>query len=323
MRASDHPPRVPSRNRRRLPPPNWLRAFEAAARHLSFTAAAKELHVTQSAVSQQVRLLEQYLHEPLFHRHPRRLQLTHTGEIYLASVHEAFEELARSTAELFGHRKAERIVLRVNAAFAIYWLTPRLARFQARHPDIDIRVNISLWLTEPEWEAVSLEIRYGRGNWSGVRKEQLTEETLAPVCAPALLERTPGLASVGDLRHQNLLHVIGNNDGWAHWLDAPGQDDEAADIDVESGVQFDTSALALEYAAAGGGVAIGASSLTRTMLASGQLVRPFGLTVPSNESFYLVSPEARTDSAQTQALRAWLLEESTAERQTGDASPPL
>lgn len=316
MRRHEQLPRVPSRNRRRLPPPNWLRAFEAAARHLSFTAAAKELHVTQSAVSQQVRLLEQYLHEPLFHRHPRRLQLTHTGEIYLASVHEAFEELSRSTAELFGHRKAERVVLRVNAAFAIYWLTPRLTRFQERHPDIDLRVNISLWLSEPEWEAVSLEIRYGRGNWSGLRKERLTQEFLAPVCAPSLLTHGPGLNGIADLQHHNLLHVIGNNDGWAHWLDAPGQDLDAEDIDVERGVQFDTSALALEYAAAGGGVAIGASSLTRTMLASGQLVRPFEMTVPSNESFYLLSPEARTDSAQTEALRNWLVEESQAEQRS-------
>lgn len=303
------------RNRRRLPPPNWLRAFEAAARHLSFTAAAKELHVTQSAVSQQVRLLEQYLHEPLFHRHPRRLQLTDTGEAYLATVGEAFEQLARSTTELFGHRKSERVVLRVNPAFAIYWLTPKLPHFQALHPDIDLRVNISVWLSETEWDAVSLEVRYGRGNWNGLSANRLTHETLFPVCAPALLERAPGLREVTDLNGHTLLHVLGNNEGWARWLECVGE----SDIDVDTGVQFDTSAVALEYAAAGGGVAIGASSLTRDMMRNRRLVAPFPVKVPANEAFYLVSPESRTDSENSAKLRAWLLEEAEADITLDDA----
>jgi len=309
---------VTTRTRRRLPPPNWLRAFEAAARHLSFTAAAKELHVTQSAVSQQVRLLEQYLHEPLFHRHPRRLQLTHSGEVYLTSVHEAFEQLARSTAELFGNRKAQRVVLRANAAFALYWLTPRLPRFQALHPHIDVRVNISVWLTETEWDAVSLEVRYGRESWTALRCDRLTTETLFPVCAPALMQRWPSLDKPADLVKQNLVHVIGQNEGWDYWLNAPQNSSQPGvdGIDVEAGIQFDTSAVALEYAAAGGGIAIGTRSLVRPMLNAGRLVAPFPVEVPSNEAFFLVSPEARADSANGAALRAWLLSEATADRVT-------
>ena len=300
-----------TRGRRRLPPPNWLRAFEAAARHLSFTSAAKELHVTQSAVSQQVRLLEQYLHEPLFHRHPRRLQLTATGETYLATVGEAFEQLARGTAELFGQKHAERVVLRVNPAFAIHWLMPRLGAFQEANPNIDLRINLSLWLSETEWDAVSLEVRYGRGQWTGVRAECLTNEHLFPVCAPAYIENStnPPLQSPEDVHEHHLLHVLGNNEGWQQWLDHAGV--EAADVD--SGVQFDTSATALEYAAAGGGIAMGATTLTAAMLASGRLFKPFAIEVPASEAFYVVSPEARTDSKQAAALRAWLLAQSTVE----------
>ena len=299
-----------ARGRRRLPPPNWLRAFEAAARHLSFTSAAKELHVTQSAVSQQVRLLEQYLHEPLFHRHPRRLQLTDTGEAYLATVGEAFEQLARGTAELFGHKHAERVVLRVNPAFAIHWLIPRLGAFQDANPDIDLRINISLWLTETEWDAVSLEVRYGRGQWTGVRAECLTHEHLFPVCAPgfARTPHKPPLKSPEDVHRHRLLHVLGNNEGWQQWLDHAGV--EAADAD--NGVQFDTSATALEYAAEGGGIAMGATTLTAALLDSGRLIKPFAIEVPASEAFYVVSPEARTDSKSTAVLRAWLMEQNTA-----------
>ena len=207
-------------------------------------------------------------------------------------------------------------MLRANAAFAIYWLTPRLRRFQDAHPSINLRINISAWLTETEWEAVSLEVSYGRSAWSGLRCQQMTHETLFPVCAPTLLSKQPGLNQIAELGQQNLLHVIGNNEGWAHWLEAPENTVAAreADIDVSAGVQFDTSALALEYAAAGGGIAIGASSLTRAMLNSGQLVAPFQVHVPSNEAFYLASPEARTDSPSSAALRAWLLTEAAADR---------
>ncbi|MBT6274804.1 MAG: transcriptional regulator GcvA [Chromatiales bacterium] len=297
-----------ARVKRRLPPPNWLRAFEASARHLSFTGAARELHVTQSAVSQQVRLLEQYLQEPLFTRHPRRLELTDTGEAYLVSVHDAFERLARSTDELFGQRRQARVTLRTNAAFGAYWLAPRLQDFQIRHPEIEVRITLSVWSSETVWDAVSLEIRHGAGAWAGLSCERLTRDELFPVCAPSLLAGGRPLSTPIDLAHQELIQVLGNNEGWRPWLDAVGM----ADFEPGSGLQCDSSVVALEIAAAGGGVTIGPSSLTTPLVEAGRLVAPFQETVTAEDNYHLVSPEARVDSAAAAALRTWLLEQANA-----------
>ncbi len=294
-----------NKGKRRLPPPNWLRAFEAAARHLSFTGAARELHVTQSAVSQQVRLLEQHLQEPLFLRHPRRLQLTDTGEAYLVSVHEAFDRLARSTDELFGQCRT-RVSLRTNAAFAAYWLAPRLRDFQDKHPDIELRITLSIWSSETVWEAVSLEIRHGAGVWPALRCERLTYDELFPVCSPALLKSTNPLRVPGDLAGHRLLQVLGNNEGWHLWLRAA----ELEGLEPVGELQCDSSIVAFEFAAAGSGVAIGPSSLTRGLIDSGRLSAPFTQRVISSDAYHLVSPESRADSAATAALRAWLMEQA-------------
>ena len=295
-----------ARQKRRLPPPNWLRAFETAARHLSFTLAARELHVTQSAVSQQVRMLEQYLGEPLFVRHPRKLALTDTGSAYLVSVHESFERLARSTDELFGHRRAERVTLRTNAAFAVYWLAPRLKAFQDVHPDIQIRISMSVWLAETVWDAVSLEVRHGNGNWPGMVAERLTRGELTPVCSPALLADGPPLRTPADLRAYPTLQVLGNNDGWERWLEAAG----AGELELAEPFQCDTSVIALEYAEACGGIALADTSFCANKLAQGTLVAPFELRCPAADSFYLVSPQNRSDTPAAAALRRWLTEQA-------------
>lgn len=305
-----------SRARRRLPPPNWLRAFEVAARHLSFTAAARELHVTQSAVSQQVRLLEQYLDEPLFVRHPRRLALTDTGAAYLVSVHEAFERLARSTDELFGQRSGERVSLRTSIAFATYFLAPRLAEFQNAHPDIDLRLSMSAWQAETVWDTVSLEVRHGSGAWAGLGAERLTNERITPLCSPRLVDAGRSLDTPADVLHYRRIRILGNGEDWERWSRAAGLDD----AEPKHEMQCDNSVVAMEYAAAAGGIALGNPDLHQGLLKAGTLVAPFDLACDAPHSYYLLSPEARADSPAVSLLRAWLVEQTRPLRPGAPAS---
>ncbi|MFQ5955551.1 MAG: transcriptional regulator GcvA [Kiloniellales bacterium] len=294
--------------RRRLPPVNWLRAFEAAARHMSFTGAARELNVTQAAVSQQVKRLEGHLGKPLFDRLPRSLQLTEVGEAFLPTVRDAFERLADGTTEVFGPEGGGPLTVRSAVAFAMLWLAPRLGRFHAAHPGVKLRVTNAIWPIESGWEAVDLEVRHGTGRWPGLNAERLTWDRLFPVCSPALVKGTPGLRTPADLAKLPLLHVIGQQFGWPYWLKAAGLND----VDAGHGPQFDTSAMALEVAAASGGVALGRSSLTEGYFRTGRLVVPFGPEVPIDEAFYLVSPADRAEHPDAALFRAWLMAELAA-----------
>ncbi len=291
--------------RRRLPPLNWLRAFEAAARHMSFTGAARELNVTQAAVSQQVKRLERHLNRPLFDRLPRSLQLTMLGEAFLPTVREAFERLADGTTEVFGPVGGGPLTIRSAVSFALLWLAPRLDRFHAAHPGVRLRVTSAVWPVESGWEAIDLEVRHGTGRWPGLDAERLTWDRLFPVCSPALVSGASGLRTPADLAGVALLQVIGQRDGWSRWSKAAGLGPQEAGRRA----QFDTSAMALEVAAAGGGVALGASSLSEGYLRGGRLVVPFGPEVPTDEAFYLVSPPDRVEHPDAAPFRAWLLAE--------------
>ncbi len=301
--------------RRRLPPLNWLRAFEAAARHMSFTGAARELNVTQAAVSQQVKLLERHLERPLFDRLPRSLALTDAGEAYLPAVRDAFERLADGTAEVFGPEGGGPLTVRCAVSFAILWLAPRLARFRAAHPTLALRVTNAVWPVESGWDAVDLEVRYGGGKWPGLQAWRLTSDRLFPVCGPALMAGRSGLRRPADLRRFELLHVIGHRYGWPHWLKAAGVDSDGG----SHGAQFDISAMALEVAANGGGVALGRGPLVDGHIRSGRLVVPFGPEIPTDEAFYLVAPADRVEHAEAATFRAWLAAELTAKPAAGQA----
>ncbi len=295
--------------KRAIPPPNWLHTFEAAARCLSFTDAAQELGITPSAVSQQIRLLEQTLGLPLFHRLPKGLELTGDGLAYLPAIQEGFQRMAESTQALFGGGRGLLLTLRSNAAFALLWLSPRLPRFRQAHPDVALRVNVSIWLTETDWDGVSLEIRYGGGDWPGFKAERLTRERLFPVCAPALADGPPGLHRPADLATHPLIHLLGDAEGWPRWLALAGVED----LKANPGLQFDSSAVALEAAAAGAGVVLGKQTFADPYLRTGRLVRPFEAAIDSDEGFFLVSPEGRVDPPQAAAFRAWLHAEAARE----------
>jgi LysR family transcriptional regulator, glycine cleavage system transcriptional activator len=285
-----------------LPPPAWLHTFNEAARHLSFTAAAEALNLSQAAVSKQIKLLELHLGEPLFQRLPRSLKLTRAGEAYVPKVRDAFERLTTGTGEVFGRQRGGVLTIRAAIGFATNWLAPRLPDFLILHPKIRLRITSSIW-NEAEASAFDLDIRYGDGNWPGLTSERLTRECLFPVCAPALLAGDNALRNPLSLSAHRLIHVLGYRDGWAQWLKAAGLPGLSGKPDL----QFDTSLMALEMAALGQGVALGRTSMSAALLGSGRLVSPFDLQVPSGEGFHLITSASAAKMPEAQAFRQWLL----------------
>lgn len=281
-----------------LPPLTWLRAFEAAARTLSFTHAASELHITQAAVSKHVRSLESHLRQPLFLRRPRGLEVTKSGAAYLPKVQDAMERLAIGTREVFGQRRTSALTLRCAVSFAVNWLTPRLPDYLNRHPGKTIRLLSSVWNDAFNAENFDLDIQYGTGLWPGFNSHRLTWETITPLCAPGCQVQT-----LEDLRHHRLLHVLGYHEGWGIWLKAA----EAVGVDSGSGLHLDTSLTAFELAAQGGGVALGRKSLAGLALESRRLIAPFDLAVPIDEAFHLVKPAGGNNHPDAAAFVDWLL----------------
>ncbi|MFC3285957.1 transcriptional regulator GcvA [Litchfieldella rifensis] len=291
--------------KKRLPPLNWLRSFEASARHLNFTQAATELNLTQAAISQQVKGLEAQLGTPLFKRLPRGLELTDAGKAYLPPVRDAIENLAAVTDELFGQGLAKALTIKVNLVFFTHWLAPRLERFRALHPEVGLRFTSNIWVDERKWDA-DLEIRYGLGTWPGLTAERLTWDKLVPVCSPTLVGGRQPPASPEELSGQTLLHVIGYKEGWSNWLSQTG----FAHLETSPGMQFDTLISALEMAALGHGIALGRTSLVSDMLASGRLIAPFSHRVETQEAFFLTYPEHQYLHPHAEIFRAWVVGEA-------------
>ncbi|MDB5634384.1 MAG: transcriptional regulator, LysR family [Tardiphaga sp.] len=289
----------------RLPSLNGLRAFEAAARHLSFTNAAAELNVTQTAISHQIRRLEEELGIRLFIRQNRALALTPQARDYLPGVRAAFNDLRLATDRLL--RKDNDHVLTVStlASLAAKWLLPRLSAFQEAHPDIDVRITTSTSMVDFKNGDVDAAIRYGRGRWPGLRADWLTADQLFPVCSPALLQGGRPLRTPEDLVHHTLLHSSGGyDDDWRLWLTAAGL---PTDISKQPGLSFDMIFMTLQAAIDGLGVAVGRTTYVEGDLAKGRLVVPFKISLPADAGFYLVSPEAAANTPKLKAFREWLL----------------
>jgi LysR family glycine cleavage system transcriptional activator len=288
----------------RLPSLNGLRAFEAAARHLSFTVAASELNVTQTAVSHQIRRLEEELGIRLFVRQNRALALTPEAKDYLPGIRAAFNDLRLATDRLLRRDDDHVLTVSTLASLAAKWLLPRLATFQESHPGIDVRITTSPGLVDFRNGDVDAAIRYGRGHWPGTRAEWLTADELFPVCSPALLESDKPLRCPEDLVHHTLLHSSGGyDDDWRLWLTAAGL---PSNISKQPGLTFDLILLTLQAAIDGSGVAMGRTSYVEADIAKGRLVVPFKVTLPADAGFYLVSPEAKADPPKLGAFRQWL-----------------
>jgi len=292
--------------KKRLPPLNWIRAFEAAARHLSFTHAAVELNLTQAAVSQQVKGLESQLGTVLFKRLARGLELTHSGAAYLPAVHESIERLQVATEEVFGQGRSNMLTIKVNLVFFMNWLAPKIADFRALHPEINLRFTSNIWVDDQEMSAdCDLEIRYGKGKWRALQADRLTWDELFPVCSPEYLKKHQSLVSPKDLVNHTLLHVIGYEEGWGHWLSQTKHDD----LKISQGFQLDTLVTALEMAALGEGLTLARTSLVADMLESGRLVAPFAQRVAIDEAFYLVYASSQLNHPHAETFRNWLLQQ--------------
>ena len=289
----------------RLPSLNGLRAFEAAARHLSFTQAAFELNVTQTAISHQIRRLEEELGIRLFIRKNRALALTPKARDYLPGVRAAFNDLRLATDRLLRRDDDNVLTVSTLASLAAKWLLPRLSQFQEAHPRIDVRITTSTGLVDFRGGGVDAAIRYGRGHWAGLRADWLMADELFPVCSPKLLEGDKPLRRPEDLAHHTLLHSSGGYDeDWRLWLTAAGL---PTNISRQPGLTFDLILMTVQAAIDGIGVAMGRTSYVQDDIAKGRLVVPFHIALPADAGFYLVSPEAVADPPKLAAFRQWLL----------------
>lgn len=303
----------------RLPPLNSLRAFEIAARHLSFRKAAEELHVTPAAISHQIKLLEEQLGVALFHRLTRAIELTEVGRSFLPKLREGFENIALAVERVRAYGRADALTVNVPPSFATKWLMPRLHRFVTANPDIDIRILASMRLMDtsrhdfPDEQTVDadIDIRFGSGRYPHSRVDLLFPVSLTPLCSPSLLKGMRPLSRPSDLRYHVLLHddTLYLSDGrpdWEQWLKAAGADG----VDPSRGPHFNHSILGLEAAVDGLGVVLGIKELAAHDLAAGRLVAPFELSLAMDAAYYLVSAEANAERPKVATFRNWLLEEA-------------
>ncbi|MCB5228234.1 transcriptional regulator GcvA [Alishewanella sp. 16-MA] len=294
---------------RRLPPLNALKAFETAARHLSFTKAAEEMYVTQAAISHQIKALEDHLGLKLFMRKNRSLLLTEEGQSYFLDIKEIFLQLHDATEKLLARGAKGALTVSLQPSFAIQWLVPRLNQFSELHPDIDVRIK-AVDLDEGSLtDDVDVAIYYGRGNWRNLVAEKLHTEYLLPVCSPLLLNGSKPLLEPDDLRFHNLLHD-GSRRAWKSWFSSQG----FKNFNVNQGPIFSHSSMVLQAAIHGQGVALAHNVLARPDITSGRLFVPFNHVLISKDSYYLVHRESQTELGKIAAFRQWMLDMVLAEQ---------
>jgi LysR family glycine cleavage system transcriptional activator len=294
----------------RLPPLTALRAFEAAARHLSFTKAAAELHVTQAAVSHQIRTLEDHLGMPLFQRRNKAVLLTEAGQLCLPGVREGFARFAEAIDGLRALKTDNVLSVTTPPSFAAKWLVPRLERFRSANPDIEVRIDASTHLVDFARETIDAGIRYGAGTYAGLTSEAMFGTEAFPVCSPRLRKGSRPLRTPTDLKWHTLLHTdwLARNEepDWRMWLLAAG----VRDVDWTRGPQFNDSSVAIQAAMEGQGVALGRSALVAADLKAGRLVRPFRLSVAGRFRYYLVYLPVALKRRKVEVFREWVLAEA-------------
>ncbi|MEZ2129419.1 MULTISPECIES: transcriptional regulator GcvA [unclassified Sinorhizobium] len=289
---------------RKLPPLTALPAFDAAARHLSFTNAAAELNLTHGAISRAVRNIEERLGIQLFERGTRSVRLTPAGAAYAAEIAAALDQISAATIVATAPRSAGVLNVSTSDGFAGRWLVPRLHRFHRANRDIDVRVSTSGGLADFVRDGIDIAIRYGSGQYKGVVSEFLSEEEVFPVCSPELLQGEHSLREPSDLKHHTLIHDNFRID-WAMWLQRAGLDE----ISPRSGVKFDSATYAVEAAVHGEGVLLGRSALVSADMAAGRLVCPFDLRMKSASKYYVVYLASALRQKKVKAFRDWLFKE--------------
>jgi LysR family transcriptional regulator, glycine cleavage system transcriptional activator len=294
---------------RRLPPLNALKAFEAAARHESFTRAAEELCVTQGAVSHQVKALEAELGLKLFNRERQRLVITEAGRAYLVVVRDAFDRIGDGTERLLQRQRGGALTVSTSPNFAAKWLVHRLGRFAEAHPEIDLRVSASMHHVDFAREDIDLAVRHGDGTAPGLQVTRLCTEQLFPVCSPKLLNDRKALRTPSDLGRFTLLHVSdrqGWQQGWQQWLDFAG----VAGVDPSRGLVLNQASMAIDAAVDGQGIALARTALAAWDLIGGRLVRPFDIAMPVSYGYWIVCSKAVAKLPKIVAFSDWLLAEA-------------
>ncbi len=290
--------------RRRLPPLNALRAFEAAARHESFTAAAAELHVTHGAISHQVKALETWLGTALFERLTRAVRLTPAGSAYLPVIEGAFNQIHAATVNLAHTGDDAPLHVTTTPAFAVRWLAPRLGRFWREHPDLDLRLHEASWLSdvEPEPGRADVVVRIGEGRGAGLESLPLMPGTVTPMCSPRLLDDGPPVKRPEDLLAYRLLHTS-SYALWQDWFERSG----VRDADVAHGPVFDDTNLAYSATLAGQGVGLLHTALTVDDIAAGHLVEPFARGARDDMGYHMVYRSASRHDPRVMRFRDWLI----------------
>ena len=287
-----------------LPTLTWLKAFEAAARTSSFSAAAAELNLTTGAISYQIRALEGQLGFALFKRLPRGVKLTSMGVAYLSPVRKAFEELADSTVGLFGGSERLQITVHAPVSLAALWLAPQLPAFSKANPSIDVRLSSVIWDNAVLDEATDLEVRYGTGHWHGYKSERLFNQNILAVCSPALLRTLQTNGNPAAMLAQHLIHIMGHEDHLLKVRQELGLASPPAS-DVPS---VDTSIAALELAAAGAGVALTHGIFLDAYFAAARLVMALPQEFADVKSYFVVTPERpQRIRREVRLFKDWLL----------------
>lgn len=294
-------------------PLNALRALDAAARHLSFKKAAKELNVTPAAVGHHIKTLEERLGVQLFRRMNRRLLLTDAGQAALPQLRAGFDMLSKAVETLRKEQARHVLTVTVEPDFAAKWLVRRLERFRAAYPEFDVHLDASWNLVDLARENVDVGLRYGRGVYSGLRVDKLFDNEVFPVCSPRLLQGEHPLRAPADLRFHTLLHEEWDSvdpewPTWRMWLRAAGVED----IEATRGPMFSHSSMALQAAIDGQGVALSSSVLVEDDLYAGHLVRPFDVafSTPAEFAYYLVCVATEAEVPRIRAFREWVLAEA-------------
>jgi LysR family glycine cleavage system transcriptional activator len=280
-----------------------LRAFETAARTLSFTAAALELNQTQGAISHQVNTLEARLGVRLFKREARGLKLTEAGGRYLPLVRDSLERL-RTAEDLIRLERPSVLTVTVSPNFASKWLVPRLGGFSVTHPNLDLRISASLQHVDFSREDIDLAVRHGNGDWPELHVTRLCAEELFPASSPSLLQAGPPLRAPADLAKHVLVHDRSRK-YWRDWLAAFG----IGCPDTERGPVFDQTALAIDAALAGQGIALARTALASLDLISGRLVRPLKEAVPAEFAYWIACRKSTADAPKVSQFRSWLIEQ--------------
>ena len=294
-----------------LPPLSALRAFEAAARHMSFSRAADELHVTPAAISHQIHALEQDLGVRLFHRMNRSIELTASARVLLPGLTEAFAGIQSSVRRLRTHNDTGTLTVTASPSFAAKWLVLRLHRFQEQCLEVDVRISATDNVVDLTQGDFDIAVRYGTGNYPGLEVELLFTNEVFPACSPQLLTTGPPLRTPDDLPLHNLIHdqTVERDPlvpTWPMWLKAAG----VKNLPATAGLSFNNMHLALDAAIAGHGVVLAQSTIAAADLAAGRLVRLFSLALPDQFAYYIATAPGALERPKVRAFRDWLRREA-------------